>query len=104
MRIQTLHQLHQVKLIFTLIVTIENRKMDAQTLFYQFQSLPKNLQKQVEVFIQSLMVDNQLKETTQSKNNKQEPIVHRKAGTMKGLVLYMADDFDEPLEDFNEYM
>ncbi len=73
--------------------------MDTQTLFYQFQSLPKNLQKQVEDFIQSLLIDNPL-----SKDKKQEPIVHRKAGTMKGLVLYMADDFDEPLEDFNEYM
>lgn len=25
-------------------------------------------------------------------------------GSMKGLVLYMADDFDAPLEDFEEYM
>jgi hypothetical protein len=25
-------------------------------------------------------------------------------GSMKGLVVYIADDFDEPLEDFKEYM
>ena len=25
-------------------------------------------------------------------------------GCMKGLVLYIADDFDEPLDDFEEYM
>ena len=25
-------------------------------------------------------------------------------GCMKGLVLYMADDFDAPLEDFEDYM
>jgi hypothetical protein len=25
-------------------------------------------------------------------------------GSMKGLILYIADDFDEPLEDFEEYM
>ena len=25
-------------------------------------------------------------------------------GSMKGLITYMADDFDEPLEDFKEYM
>lgn len=25
-------------------------------------------------------------------------------GSMKGLVLYMADDFDAPLEDFEDYM
>jgi len=28
----------------------------------------------------------------------------RKLGTMKGTVLYMADDFDAPLDDFEEYM
>lgn len=28
----------------------------------------------------------------------------RQLGTMPGLVKYMAPDFDEPLEDFNEYM
>jgi len=27
-----------------------------------------------------------------------------KRGSMKGLVLYMADDFDAPLEDFEDYM
>jgi len=28
----------------------------------------------------------------------------RQFGTMKGTVLYMAPDFDAPLEDFKEYM
>jgi antitoxin (DNA-binding transcriptional repressor) of toxin-antitoxin stability system len=28
----------------------------------------------------------------------------RQSGTMKGTVLYMAEDFDAPLEDFKEYM
>jgi antitoxin (DNA-binding transcriptional repressor) of toxin-antitoxin stability system len=28
---------------------------------------------------------------------------HRQLGTMKGSVLYMAPDFDTPLEDFKEY-
>ncbi len=28
----------------------------------------------------------------------------RQLGTLKGTVLYMAPDFDAPLEDFNEYM
>jgi len=30
--------------------------------------------------------------------------VARKAGFMKGLVKYMADDFDGPIEDFKDYM
>ncbi|MGM9507638.1 DUF2281 domain-containing protein [Larkinella sp. GY13] len=28
----------------------------------------------------------------------------RKLGTMKGLVTYMADDFDAPLDDFKDYI
>jgi hypothetical protein len=28
----------------------------------------------------------------------------RQSGTMKGTVLYMAPDFDAPLEDFKEYI
>jgi antitoxin (DNA-binding transcriptional repressor) of toxin-antitoxin stability system len=28
----------------------------------------------------------------------------RQLGTMRGTVLYMAPDFDAPLEDFEEYM
>ena len=29
---------------------------------------------------------------------------NRKIGNAKGLILSMADDFDEPLDDFKEYM
>ncbi|MBI4265359.1 MAG: type II toxin-antitoxin system prevent-host-death family antitoxin [Acidobacteria bacterium] len=32
------------------------------------------------------------------------PAPRRKPGTAKGLVLYMSPDFDEPLEDFKDYM
>lgn len=28
----------------------------------------------------------------------------RQFGCMKGLVIYMADDFDAPLDDFKDYM
>ncbi|MFD2573352.1 DUF2281 domain-containing protein [Spirosoma soli] len=28
----------------------------------------------------------------------------RRFGTLKGLITYMADDFDAPLNDFKEYM
>jgi antitoxin (DNA-binding transcriptional repressor) of toxin-antitoxin stability system len=28
----------------------------------------------------------------------------RRFGSASGLIAYMADDFDEPLEDFKEYM
>ena len=39
------------------------------------------------------------KEKTVKKTQKQ-----RNFGVMKGLVLYMAKDFNAPLEDFNAYM
>lgn len=28
----------------------------------------------------------------------------RKIGNAKGLIIYMSDDFDEPLDDFRDYM
>jgi antitoxin (DNA-binding transcriptional repressor) of toxin-antitoxin stability system len=33
-----------------------------------------------------------------------KPRAKRRLGTMKGSVLYMAPDFDAPLDDFREYM
>jgi antitoxin (DNA-binding transcriptional repressor) of toxin-antitoxin stability system len=33
-----------------------------------------------------------------------EPQQPRRLGTMRGTVLYMAPDFDAPLDDFREYM
>jgi predicted DNA-binding antitoxin AbrB/MazE fold protein len=33
-----------------------------------------------------------------------EPDKSRQLGTMKGSVLYMAPDFDAPLDDFKDYM
>ena len=46
--------------------------------------------------------------TKSKKDNTASPILsvkkQRQFGAMKGLVVYMADDFDSPLEDFKEYM
>ena len=33
-----------------------------------------------------------------------KPKLRPQFGSGKGLILYMAPDFDEPLEDFKEYM
>jgi len=33
-----------------------------------------------------------------------EARLRRRIGEAKGLVLYMADDFDAPLDDFCDYM
>ena len=32
------------------------------------------------------------------------PTTPRRPGSLRGTVLYMADDFDAPLEEFKEYM
>src|SRR3954471_17850438 len=34
----------------------------------------------------------------------QPPRTPRRPGTLKDAILYMADDFDAPLDDFKEYM
>ncbi len=51
----------------------------------------------------------QLKETIdkmveQINEGKKTTLEKRKFGSMKGFVKYMAPDFDEPLEDFKDYM
>ncbi len=69
--------------------------MSAQQLYAQILSLPKEMQKEVALFVAFL------KEKTR-KDNMQKPL-KRKAGLAKGLIK-MSDDFDEPLDDFKEYM
>ena len=34
----------------------------------------------------------------------QKPLKEREFGSMKNLVIYLAEDFDAPLEDFKDYM
>jgi hypothetical protein len=53
------------------------------------------LKKLNDIFEQEFNAD--LSETDQPKKRKL-------VGSMKGFVTYMADDFNEPLDDFKEYM
>lgn len=48
------------------------------------------------------MESKKLIKLSKHKNGEEKKPLQR--GCMKGLVVYMADDFDEPLEDFEEYM
>ncbi|MGB3850484.1 MAG: hypothetical protein WA958_11000 [Tunicatimonas sp.] len=34
----------------------------------------------------------------------EQPLAERPIGSMKGMLVYMADDFNAPLDDFTEYM
>jgi ABC-type phosphate/phosphonate transport system substrate-binding protein len=62
-------------------------------LYSQISSLPADLKKQVSEFVKSLKKE---------RKDKKE-IKERQFGYAKGLFK-MSEDFDEPLDDFKEYM
>jgi hypothetical protein len=62
-------------------------------LYTQISSLPSDLKQEVSDFVEFL------KQKAKAKRNLKE----RKVGSAKGLIK-MAPDFDEPLEDFKDYM
>jgi uncharacterized protein YeeX (DUF496 family) len=68
--------------------------MSTTELIEIIKKLPSDKQKEVEDFVSSLITD------TKQGNSK----TGRGYGSMKGLIKYMADDFDAPLEDFKDYM
>lgn len=69
--------------------------MSAQDQFIQLDSLPDDIRKQVLDFIEFLM---QRKERSE-----EPPKKKRTAGSAKGMIT-IPPDFDEPLEDFKDYM
>jgi hypothetical protein len=68
--------------------------MDAVSFYNKFESLPSNLKKEAMKYLDKLFS----KSTVETKN-KLKP----KFGSLKGKIV-IHDDFDEPLEDFKEYM
>lgn len=69
--------------------------MSTTQLFEEIASLPANLQEEVKEFIAALK--------TKAQKQPQPPLQKRQFGAGKGLIT-MSDDFDEPLDDFKEYM
>jgi len=67
--------------------------MRSISLYTKINSLPENLRKEANDFIDFLLQKS--KKIKKSKN--------RKAGFLKGKI-EMSSDFDEPLDDFKEYM
>jgi hypothetical protein len=67
---------------------------EEKTILAQIQQLPEHLKQEVLHYIEFL----QKKYVAQKQKNK-----YRKAGSAKGKYK-LAPDFDEPLEDFKEYM
>ena len=68
-----------------------------QQLLNEFHSLPSDKQAEVIDFIAFLK--SKVPQTPSSTK-----LSRLSFGCMKGTVTYMAPDFDEPLEDFTEYM
>ncbi len=64
------------------------------TLYQKITSLPDSVKKEVDDFIEFVIQKN--KGEKESKN-------HPKAGFLKG-TFKVSDDFDEPLDDFKDYM
>jgi hypothetical protein len=69
--------------------------MENSILFNKLAALPEHLKTKVAEFIDSLLS----KETRFSDSNEKKPVF----GSAKGMFV-MKPGFDEPLEDFKEYM
>ncbi|MFN5620875.1 MAG: DUF2281 domain-containing protein [Flavobacteriales bacterium] len=71
--------------------------MTSLTLYTQIEALPSKLKKEAKKMLKE-MLENQGKD-----KSKVSSIKKRTFGSLKGKI-HLADDFDSPLEDFNEYM
>lgn len=71
--------------------------MTSLTLYTQIEALPSKLKKEAKKMLKE-MLENQVKD-----NPKKSTIKKRSFGSLKGKI-HLADDFDNPLEDFKEYM
>ena len=71
--------------------------METGTLEKKIAKLPENLKLKVEVFVDTLIGEtNSIEKTTSNTND-------RGYGSLKGQI-WMSEDFNEPLEDFKDYM
>jgi uncharacterized protein DUF2281 len=68
----------------------------------KYLSLPDALKKEVSDFLDFLFQKYAAQKGNKKPEDKKFPL--RKAGTMKGLITFMAEDFDAPLDDFKEYI
>jgi len=78
--------------------------MNNQLIFKKYNMLPGNLQKEVSDFI-DILVEKYHKQVQVNVPGKEKKSKKRKSnlGSAKGLI-FMSEDFDEPLEDFKDYM
>jgi hypothetical protein len=67
--------------------------MDNVSLYNKINSLPEDLKKEVQDFVEFL----------QTKTKRDSKRKSRAFGSLKGKI-QMAEDFDAPMEDFKDYM
>lgn len=60
------------------------------------------LEPKAEAMLDEMESKKLVKLSKQGQNGEEKKPLQR--GSMKGLVIYMAEDFDAPLDDFAEYM
>lgn len=75
--------------------------MSEQQIWIELQELP-NQDKKAVFEILSVLIEKFKKKL--EKPVEKEFAGLRKAGTLAGGIIYMADDFDAPIEDFKDYM
>lgn len=70
--------------------------MHTEHILSKLNSMPAELKKEVLDFMEHLLEKHE-------KNKQKQALTHPKYGSCKGLFV-IPDDFDEPLDDFKEYM
>ena len=73
---------------------------DKKNIIKKLQELPTELLGEVEDFIDFLKAKHTKAPTEPNKVDEPKSLY----GAAKGTILYISDDFNEPLEDFKEYM
>lgn len=74
--------------------------METALLLDLIEKLPADKKKAVEDLVSVLISDTNVKDSQLTSNEKQR----MQFGDLKGFVINISDDFDEPLEDFKDYM
>ncbi len=82
--------------------------MTEQLFITQYNQLPETLKRELNAFLEYLVFKYQIenKKAVPGKDGNKKPLTKKaapKAGFLKGTFV-MSPDFDEPLEDFKEYM
>ncbi len=71
-----------------------------ELIIQKIDKMPVFLQKEVDDFIDFLIA----KHLKKANATPETVETLRPIGTLKGLIVQMADDFDAPMEDFKDYM